>query len=235
MNEIINITQGHALTMSSLEIAGLASKRHKNVLADIRKMVDELGLNWAEFSAEYKDATGRTLVCARLPKRETLILVSGYSVQMRARIIDRWQELENVIAEAAGTISTMPPEIVEYIRRTDGISRMLSHKVTEIEKAMHDMVLADGVTAGEVCDLAKVATSYPRGLSGRVSRRLSLFCSRNGEKPRISRLGRVRAQLFPTHLVREWLDIEGRALIRAWIEEKKGQQTKLRLIGGGAS
>lgn len=97
--------------------------------------------------------------------------------------------------------------------------------------ADHHLSIADGVTAGEACDLAKVAASYPRGLSGRVSRRLGLFCERNGEKPRITRLGRVRAQLFPTHLVREWLDIEGRALIKRWIEEKQGQR-KLRLVGG---
>ncbi|ABS68874.1 hypothetical protein Xaut_3646 [Xanthobacter versatilis] len=89
--------------------------------------------------------------------------------------------------------------------------------------ADHNLALADGLTAGEVCDLAKVATTYPRGVSGRVSARLTKFCQRNGERPRISRLGRVRAQLFPTHLVRDWLDVEGRALIRRWIDEKKGQ------------
>lgn len=97
--------------------------------------------------------------------------------------------------------------------------------------AEHHISIADGVTAGEVCDLAKVAAHYPRGLSGRVSRRLTQFCIRNGERPRVTRLGRVRAQLFPTHLVREWLDIEGRALIRTWISEKDGQG-KLRLISG---
>lgn len=97
--------------------------------------------------------------------------------------------------------------------------------------AEHNLSIADGVTAGEACDLAKVAASYPRGLSGRVSRRLTQFCARNGEKPRVTRLGRVRAQLFPTNLVREWLEIEGRSLIKRWIDEKKGQG-KLRLVGG---
>ena len=84
----------NVLTMSSLEIAELTGKQHKNVLADIRKMMDELEINSAIFSAQYKDSTGRSLVMFNLPKRETLILVSGYNVTMRARIIDRWQELE---------------------------------------------------------------------------------------------------------------------------------------------
>ena len=84
----------NVLTMSSLEIAELTGKQHKNVLTDIRNMLNQLEINSAEFTAQYKDSTGRSLVMFNLPKRETLILVSGYSVAMRARIIDRWQELE---------------------------------------------------------------------------------------------------------------------------------------------
>ena len=82
------------LTMSSVEIAELTGKEHKNVLADIREMLKNLNLRLADFSADYKDAGNRTYQCFNLPKREALILVSGYSVAMRAKIIDRWQELE---------------------------------------------------------------------------------------------------------------------------------------------
>lgn len=77
--------------MSSREIAELTGKEHKHVLVDIRKMLDELGLHSAEFSAQYRDATGRTLPQFNLPRRETLILVSGYIVALRARVVDRWE------------------------------------------------------------------------------------------------------------------------------------------------
>ncbi|MDE2465753.1 MAG: Rha family transcriptional regulator [Alphaproteobacteria bacterium] len=89
--------------MSSREIAELTGKRHDHVMADIRKMLKSLGLHSPEFSGQYRDATGRYLPCFNLPKRETLILVSGYSVELRARIIDRWQELEARQAPAIPT------------------------------------------------------------------------------------------------------------------------------------
>jgi phage regulator Rha-like protein len=84
-------------TMSSLEIAELTGKQHKDVLENIRKVLTEAEINSAEFSAQYKDSTGRSLACFNLPKRECDLVVSGYSVKYRLAIIDRWQELEQKV------------------------------------------------------------------------------------------------------------------------------------------
>lgn len=88
-----------ALTMSSREIAELCKKRHDHVMIDIRKMLDELGLYAPDFSGAYKTDRGNQYECFHLPKRETLILVSGYKLALRAAIIDRWQELEQQAAK----------------------------------------------------------------------------------------------------------------------------------------
>ena len=55
---------------------------------------ESLNIQSAEFLADYKDSKGRTFKEYNLPKRETLILVSGYNVELRAKIIDRWEFLE---------------------------------------------------------------------------------------------------------------------------------------------
>ena len=86
---------GEVQTMSTREIAELTGKQHKDVLYDTRKMIEDLGLTLADFSADLPDAYGRLQPVFLLPKRETLILVSGYNTELRARIIDRWQELES--------------------------------------------------------------------------------------------------------------------------------------------
>ena len=83
-----------AKSMSSLEIAELTGKDHAKVLIDIRKMLDELGILTSDFSTVRK-VRGKEYDVFNLPKRETIILVSGYSVAMRAAIVDRWQELES--------------------------------------------------------------------------------------------------------------------------------------------
>lgn len=97
MENTLQVTENAAISMSSLEIAELTGKRHDNVLVDIRAMLESLNIQSPEFSGDYKDQKGRVYSCFNLPKRETLILVSGYSVEMRAKIIDRWQELENQV------------------------------------------------------------------------------------------------------------------------------------------
>jgi hypothetical protein len=92
------IARNAEMTMSSREIAELTGKRHDNVMADVRKMLGELGKAAPDFSGVAKIAgpngSVREVEIFELPKRETLILVSGYNIQMRARIIDRWTELE---------------------------------------------------------------------------------------------------------------------------------------------
>lgn len=90
----LSISNNEVLTMSSLEIAELTEKQHKHVIADIRKLCFSLDIDSAEFSAQYKDQSGKANRSFELPKRECLILISGYNVKLRASIIDRWQELE---------------------------------------------------------------------------------------------------------------------------------------------
>lgn len=93
MNSNLSVVN-HSLTMSSREIAELCGKEHKNVLADVRKMLEELGIDSAEFSAQYQDSTGRSLPMFSLSKDLTITLIAGYSVSVRHRIVKRWQELE---------------------------------------------------------------------------------------------------------------------------------------------
>ena len=86
-------------TMSSREIATLCDKEHGHVLRDIRKMLDELypkmdSIDYKGIFTLKNEVTGLTSEIL-LPKRECLILVSGYSIVLRSRIIDRWQELES--------------------------------------------------------------------------------------------------------------------------------------------
>lgn len=90
MNKMM--VMGTGPKMSSVELAELTGKEHKNVLADIRKMLVEI--QSAEKSADYLDSMGRAQPCLMLDKDESLCLVAGYSAVLRMRIIRRWQELE---------------------------------------------------------------------------------------------------------------------------------------------
>ena len=114
-------------TMSSREIAELTGKEHRNVLRDARAMLVELhgagGL--LSFEQTYQDPqNGQTYPMLALPRRECLILVSGYNRTLRTRIIDRWEELEAHVAQPAATPPAMPAS-VEAVMFAEAVNRAL--------------------------------------------------------------------------------------------------------------
>lgn len=80
-------------TMSSREIAELTGSSHDNVLKTIRAYVAK-GVVSSNDTPYVHQQNGQVYREFLLTQRDTLVVVSGYNVELRARIIDRWQELE---------------------------------------------------------------------------------------------------------------------------------------------
>lgn len=137
-------------TMSSVEIADLTGKKHQHVMRDIRTMLDGgVSKTGQTFEGTYSDGQGKPQPCFRLPKRECLILVSGYSVELRAKIIDRWMELEAGARPAEidfsspvvmlGVLNHLQSQVTEK----DAIIADQSSRLVRIEGAYGSMCLTD--------------------------------------------------------------------------------------------
>lgn len=86
---------GDAVTMTSSEIAELTGKLHKNVIRDVREMLDELEKDGSDLShvREDKDSRGYT-ENFHLDRELTETLITGYSIPLRNKVIKRLHELE---------------------------------------------------------------------------------------------------------------------------------------------
>lgn len=142
----------------------------------------------------------------------------------------------------AAPVASLPAQLEEYVRRTDGIARMLSRKVTEIEQAL-PALRSEFLTALLESDPRVVATTYKpaltvltergvppkgrRGFSQRVSNRLRRF-SLDRQFPMRSSHETGR-WLFHVDAIADWMAIEGDALIRDHIDKVTGQG-RLKLV-----
>jgi hypothetical protein len=99
--EEVTTTTTEALTMTPREIAELTGKRHDHVMRDLGVMFSQLGDEGgaSKFGDSYLSEQNKLMPMLQLPKRETMILVSGDSVTLRAKIVDRWQELEAQVVQ----------------------------------------------------------------------------------------------------------------------------------------
>ena len=101
--------------MTSLEIAELTGKQHKNVMQAIRNMEAAWEkVNGLKFQlVEYKDGKGESRPCYSLTKIECLYIATKFNDEARAKLVLRWEELERAKAlnDKEQMINNKPKEI----------------------------------------------------------------------------------------------------------------------------
>ena len=95
-----NMMHNNVQTMTSLEIAELTGKQHKNLMRDIRNMEPAWekvqGLKFELSSRTYNLPNGGTKIvpCYILTKTECLYIATKFNDEARAKLVLRWQQLE---------------------------------------------------------------------------------------------------------------------------------------------
>ena len=96
INSSVNSNQNGEQRMTSLEIAQLSGKQHKDVLKAIRNMESAWEkVNGRNFAlVDYRDQKGELRPCYLLSKTECLYIATKFNDEARAKLVIRWQELE---------------------------------------------------------------------------------------------------------------------------------------------
>lgn len=101
MNITVNCPTHHAaamsqqITMSSREIAKLVDSRHSNVCVAIERLMNS-GVIGGYAAMQYTHPqNGQTYHYYEVNKRDSYVIVAQLCPEFTARLVDRWQELEN--------------------------------------------------------------------------------------------------------------------------------------------
>lgn len=178
-----------ALTMSSREIADLVESRHDSVKRTIERLQDK-GLIQLTPMVEVKNHLGQVVTEYQLIKRDTYVVVAQLSPEFTARLVDRWQELENqqmpqipqTLSEALRLAADQAEQIerqnllleqqrpkVEFVQRyvEAGTTKSLREtaKILKVpERAMIDCLVGDGLLFRQSGNLLPYQKYHVKGL-----------------------------------------------------------------------
>jgi len=146
------ITPAESVRMSSLQIAEITGKSHKDVMRDIRTVLEQAEIDERRFALTYKDAANREKPCYTLPRRECDLVISGYSVKYRLAIIDRWHELE------AKQAFQLPNSLSAALRLAADQAEVIESQQSALALAAPKVEFYDTVTESDsVCQMAIAA------------------------------------------------------------------------------
>lgn len=138
------VGNGQPLTMSSREIAELCEARHNDVVATIKRLFEKGVLRESRKTTRTHrpDGGGRPTEVYDLTKRDTLVIVAGYNDDVRARIIDRWMELEEAVARPQFVLDPSDPKVMlacfDYLQKQvaekDAIIAVQAEQVKKLDR-----------------------------------------------------------------------------------------------------
>jgi len=118
--------------MSSREIAELVVSSHDSVLKTVRSL-SEKGLVLPNETSYVHPQNGQTYPEFLLSFRDTMLVASGYSAELRAKIIDRWQELENATPQKTLTPAEALHQMTGFMVEQERRVAVIEDKVKRIE------------------------------------------------------------------------------------------------------
>jgi len=136
-------------TMSSREIADLVEARHNDVITTIERLFSK-GLLRSDRITRREATGGRPIDVYDLVERDTHLVVAGYSDEHRARVIDRWQELEVQVAQPQ-QLTTI--EILQIAMESEKARLLLTAQVEAQAEKIHSMenLFKEGMTHTQFC------------------------------------------------------------------------------------
>ncbi|SEL45301.1 Rha family transcriptional regulator [Halomonas daqiaonensis] len=91
------LTTTNALTMSSREIAELVESRHDKVKQSMERLAERGLITFTPVGE--KSTGGRPAVAYHVNQRDSYVIVAQLCPEFTARMVDRWQELEEKVAK----------------------------------------------------------------------------------------------------------------------------------------
>ena len=143
MNNLMNIESRNTLT--SLDVAEIARKRHDNVLADIRDEISKLGSERAALifqEGHYKDLNNQSRPMFILNSKGVLQLGARYSAETRFKLIEKMEQLqksmtiEDMIIMQANEMKNVKHRIDVVENKVDNEIRIDQAEQRKLQKAV---------------------------------------------------------------------------------------------------
>jgi phage antirepressor YoqD-like protein len=160
MNNLVVLNEQ---TMTSREIADLTLSTHDSVLKSIRRYIEQGVVSPTETQYEHPQ-NGQTYPEYRLGFRDSMFIASGYSSNLRARIIDRWMELE--AGQAKVPTPALPQTFAQALRLAAEQAEVIESQAAALEAAQPAIQMVERYVEAKsskcLSDVAKILGWKPR-------------------------------------------------------------------------